>query len=291
MADTTTTVYGLTKPEVGASEDTWGEKLNTNLDALDDLLSGSTTLQGAKLDDTTQIVDNADATKIVALSAGSLTTATTRTFTFPDATGTFVLADNTATLTNKTLTSPAITGSLSVAAVIAHTGDTDNNIEFGTDTQTFDTGAVSRLDISNSGVRIGTGARVTTILDEDAMGSDSATALATQQSIKAYVDTFTGEIIETGGGSAPYYGARAWVVTESSAFVDGDNIASTIAGGGSMRCTFTTAMPNADYCVVGGSVGAGSQTRYFVVTAQTATYFDITEGAATAGRLFAAVFA
>jgi len=108
MADTTTTVYGLTKPEVGASEDTWGEKLNTNLDALDDLLSGSTTLQGAKLDDTTRIVDNIDATKIVALSAGSLTTATTRTFTFPDATGTFVLADNTATLTNKTLTSPAI---------------------------------------------------------------------------------------------------------------------------------------------------------------------------------------
>ena len=33
------------------------------------------------------------------------------------------------------------------------------------------------------------GATVTNILDEDAMGSDSATALATQQSIKAYVDT------------------------------------------------------------------------------------------------------
>lgn len=32
------------------------------------------------------------------------------------------------------------------------------------------------------------GATVTNILDEDAMGSDSATALATQQSIKAYVD-------------------------------------------------------------------------------------------------------
>jgi len=108
MADTQTTVYGLIKPEVGASEDTWGSKINGSLDALDDLLSGSTTLQGAKLDDTTKIVDNADATKIVALSAGSLTTATTRTFTFPDATGTFVLADNTATLTNKTLTSPAI---------------------------------------------------------------------------------------------------------------------------------------------------------------------------------------
>ena len=40
-------------------------------------------------------------------------------------------------------------------------------------------------------LKVGTGATVTTILDEDAMGSDSATALATQQSIKAYVDAVT----------------------------------------------------------------------------------------------------
>ena len=51
------------------------------------------------------------------------------------------------------------------------------------------------VDVNDSGLRLGgSNSRVDRILDEDNMNSDSAVGLATQQSIKSYVDTSIGGI-------------------------------------------------------------------------------------------------
>jgi len=65
----------------------------------------------------------------------------------------------------------------------------DNAISTNRTNDDFKINASGTGTVNLENLKVGTGgATVTTIFDEDAMGSDSATSLATQQSIKAYVD-------------------------------------------------------------------------------------------------------
>jgi len=76
---------------------------------------------------------------------------------------------------------------------------TDNTITSATSNADLQINASGTGTIVLENLKIGTsGSTVTTILDEDNMSTNSATALATQQSIKAYVDS---EISGVSGGS------------------------------------------------------------------------------------------
>ena len=73
MADTTTTYQGFTKPEVGASEDTWGAKLNANWDALDTLLGALTATEFSYLDGVTSAIQAQLNAKLEAIDLTSYT--------------------------------------------------------------------------------------------------------------------------------------------------------------------------------------------------------------------------
>ena len=184
----------------GGSLGTWYEAVGT---AATQTLTNKT-LTSAVL--TTPQINDSAADHQYVFAAANL--AADRTVSLPLLTGddTFVFEAHTQTLTNKSLTAPILTGSASAAGSILFKEDTDN----GTNAVTL-IGAASTADVTvtlpaatdtlvgkattdtltnktlTSPV-LNTGVSGTAVLDEDNMASDSATKLATQQSIKAYVD-------------------------------------------------------------------------------------------------------
>jgi hypothetical protein len=144
MADSFTANLNLTKPEVGASRDTWGGKLNSDLDSLDALFTAAGTGTSVGL--------NVGSGKTLAVAgtasvSGTLTVSGTATLPAAATAGgaTIATTTGTQTLTNKTLTTPVI-GTISNTGTLTLPTSTDTLVgRATTDTltnKTLSTGTV-----------------------------------------------------------------------------------------------------------------------------------------------------
>jgi hypothetical protein len=88
-------------------------------------------------------------------------------------------------------------------------------------------------------------------------------------------------------GSAPIYGVRAWGQLNNTTIVGSGNIASVSFGGSNYTVTFTTAMPDANYSVVGSHNNSSGDIYYrpFTLVSTSAGSFSFSVSAGSTASL------
>ena len=195
MASTYTLNNGIELIGTGEQSGTWGDTTNTNLQLIDTALDGQISL-------TLSSAGSSGSPNALPVADGSSSNGRNRLISYVDggdlgATAYVQLTPNDA---EKIIyIRNALSGSRSIIVFQGtYNASNDYEVPAGTTAVVYfnggGTGAVAANVFNNAyfdGLRLGS-VSVTAILDEDNMSSNSATALSTQQSIKAYVDAQVG---------------------------------------------------------------------------------------------------
>lgn len=236
MADTTTTTYGLTKPEVGASENTWGTKLNANLDTIDDLLDGTTAIAPNLTAGAWQVGGVAVTSTAAELNILDGVTSTAAELNILDgvtatAAELNILDGVTATASELNILDGVTATASELNLLDGLTGKTGADLSIVTGTA----GTNGNLVQWNADGDVVDGPDV---LDEDDMSSDSAAAVPTQQSVKAYVDaqSFIKAFVAFNGTGTPAIKGTPFNVSSIN-----DN------GTGDYTVVFSSALASANY--------------------------------------------